>query len=225
MAVSVPRPRDRDLTPPTALSSSPNLTGMVITEVEALEKDGVPLQTSWTFWHDKAVIGASAAEYAANLKKLYTVHTVQSFWSVFNNIPPADKLYVRTSYHIMRGERRPLWEDVENVNGGYWKFRIHKSNTAYVWKELLLALIGEQLSDYVAIGDEISGLSVSIREREDVVQIWNGNAMLANDAKVMEKVKDLLPSVRLNEFYKAHQTHEAFDASIAKKKDLGFSKS
>ncbi|XP_062522572.1 eukaryotic translation initiation factor 4E type 3-B-like [Corticium candelabrum] len=218
MAIPVPVSRSlpSDLTQSSpVLSSSPNLSGTAITEVEVLDKDGVPLNTPWTFWHDKSVVGASAAEYEANLKKLYTVHTVQSFWCVYNNIPPADRLPVRTSYHVMRGDRRPLWEDKENVNGGYWKMKIKKHNTKQTWIELLLAMIGEQLTDHIEKGDEICGLSVSIRERDDIVQIWNGNAMVAENAQVMDKVRELLPDVIEHDFYKAHQSHRAFEADLA----------
>ena len=74
---------------------------------------------------------------------------------------------------------------------------------SYVWKELLLAAIGEQFSDYLGLDDEICGLSISPREKDDLIQIWNINTKAVEESRVLEKVHDLVPDVRFNaEFYK-----------------------
>jgi hypothetical protein len=72
-----------------------------------------------------------------------------------------------------------------------------------VWKELLLAAIGEQFSDYLGVGDDVCGLSVSPREKDDLIQIWNVQSRAVEESRVLEKVHMLMPDVRFNaEFYK-----------------------
>uniref|UniRef100_H2Y9Y6 Eukaryotic translation initiation factor 4E type 3 n=1 Tax=Ciona savignyi TaxID=51511 RepID=H2Y9Y6_CIOSA len=203
--------RDRSNSPVPA-SESPRLSRKAISNLGDTEKSGVPLNSAWTLWLDRSVPNLTASEYEANLRKIYTVSTIESFWGVYNHIPPPSGLTPRYSYHLMRNDIRPVWEDKVNANGGMWKLRCHKSFTDNVWNELLLSCIGEQFTGHVNDDDEIIGLSVSVRKNDDLVQLWNINSANAEECKVLDKIKELLPHVVFEtNFYKPHQLHRAYE--------------
>ncbi|XP_065178077.1 eukaryotic translation initiation factor 4E type 3-B-like [Sycon ciliatum] len=185
-------------TPP----ASPNLSQVL--DIDVLDKSGHQLNTAWTFYFDRTVYGTTPADYVANLKKIYTVHCVESFWGIYNNIPSPGQIQMRCGYHLMRGTRKPMWEDVPE--GGSWKFRVPKSCAERVWKELLLAVIGEQFSGYIHKDDQICGVSISTRQADDILQVWNLKSELAPQGKVIDKIRDLVPDVQIQTtFYKSHQ--------------------
>ncbi|XP_046671091.1 eukaryotic translation initiation factor 4E type 3-like isoform X1 [Homalodisca vitripennis] len=154
------------------LSRSPVFTASDMEKLRTKDKkEGVPLQTPWTFWIDKASNASSAAQYQANLKKIYSVSTVQDFWAVLKHIPSVEALPPRYSYHLMRDVIQPMWEDEMNKYGGTWRLKVAKKDTPTVWQELLLAAIGEQLSEGLCEGDSICGVTVAVREKDDLVQV------------------------------------------------------
>lgn len=55
-------------------------------------------------------------------------------------------------------------------------------------------------------GDELGGISISIRERDDLIEIWNTRSDLHEQSTVIDKVKDLLTEVNFSAiFYKGEE--------------------
>ena len=70
-----------------------------------------------------------------------------------------------------------------------------------------MAAIGEQFNDFLGEDDDICGLSISPREKDDLIQIWNMNTNAVEKSRVLEKIHMLVPDVRFNaEFYKRKST-------------------
>ena len=115
---------------PAIMSFSPSkMSTQTLDHFNHEDSKGMPLESSWTFWIDKAMHNASLNEYKANIKKVYTVSTAQGFWSVFNHIPNVSELRLRCYYHLMRDEREPVWEDPVLANGGVWRIKCPKYHT------------------------------------------------------------------------------------------------
>jgi len=185
------------------------------------DHEELALENAWCFWHDKFIgPGLSVAEYEASLHKLCTFKSVQEFWKCFNNLPMVDKLRPKSSFHLMKEGISPLWEDPKNANGGFWAMRVRKEDTSYVWKELVLAVIGEQFEPAITTGDDICGLTVSIRQYDDILRLWNTNSTSETRDNLLVRIKELVPDVDIkNPFYKANREHIAFSQDLHEKKN------
>ncbi|KAG0249018.1 hypothetical protein BG011_009665, partial [Mortierella polycephala] len=74
-----------------------------------------------------------------------------------------ERLTLRCSLHFIHKGVKPLWEDPKNEHGGAWNFRTAKGDTAFVWRELLMALIGEQFEDTIS-----KSKTATLPQREDI---------------------------------------------------------
>lgn len=69
----------------------------------------------------------------------------------------------------------------------------------------------------MCVGDEVGGISISIRERDDLIEIWNARSDFHEQSTVVDKVKELLPEVNFSAiFYKGKDPK----ASILKNKNI-----
>jgi len=176
----------------------------------------VPLENEWSFWFDQYLgKDLSVKEYETSLRSLGLFSTVQAFWKYYNNIPSVETLGPRKSYHLMKKGIKPLWEDESNVSGGSFTFKVSLEETPQVWMTLLLAVVGEQLSSTLKTGDDICGLSVSIRKGEAMFSIWNKRSELKEN-NYEANIRSLFPPrMRLNGCnYRVHREETNFKAEV-----------
>jgi len=96
-----------------------------------------------------------------------------------------------------------------NLSGGKWIIRLKKGVADRIWEDLVLAIIGDQFdecktegqsentgnwsddSDEPGAGEwpEICGCTISVRQSEDIVSVWN---RYDGDPKVKEKIRCVL---------------------------------
>lgn len=123
---------------------------------------------------------------------------VESFWSLWTHLNFPSSLLPTTDYILFhKGIRRPVWEDPLNLSGGKWIIRLRKGVADRLWEELVLAVIGDQFADCEVVSSgqgadggsewpQICGCTISVRQNEDIITVWN---RVEDDAKVKEKIK------------------------------------
>lgn len=94
------------------------------------------------------------------------------------------------------GVRRPVWEDPLNHAGGKWIVRLRKGIADRVWEDLVMGVVGDMFDECGSQGDgeeggwpEICGCTISVRQSEDIVSLWN---RVDRDVKVREKIRCVL---------------------------------
>ncbi|KAH7352074.1 hypothetical protein KP509_19G028500 [Ceratopteris richardii] len=138
-----------------------------------------PLEHAWTIWFDNTG-KTKQTSWGSALRPVYTFSTVEDFWCLYNNVIQPSRLVQGTDFHCFKEGISPQWEDPKCAHGGKWTIAGSrgKSIDTY-WLDTLLALIGEQFDE----GDEICGVVVSIRPRQDKISLWTKTA--SNEAAQM----------------------------------------
>merc|ERR1712227_417496 len=131
------------------------------------------LNNKWTLWYTKPQVNKSE-NWHDLLKPVITFSSVEEFWGIYNSIPPANRLPLKSDYHLFKEGIKPEWEDEQNAKGGKWQFSFtNKREISGVindlWLRGLLSVIGETIEDDEA---EVNGIVLNIRKQAIRVGIW-----------------------------------------------------
>ena len=125
----------------------------------------------WTLWYTKPSVDKSES-WADLLKSVVTFSTVEEFWGIYNAIPNASDLPLKSDYHLFREGIKPEWEDVQNSKGGKWSYQFKekkKIDINELWLRALLSAIGETLEEEE---NELNGIVLNVRRVFYRVGLW-----------------------------------------------------
>ncbi len=197
-----------------------------VEEVEEQSNNSFELKNTWTIYDH---IKSDSGSYEANTRKLGDINSVVDFWKFFNHYPSPSSIFNNGACKPTMGERKissisffkkgiePKWEDPVNQQGAeVSKRRFNRQNPLGEldsnWFELLMACIGEQISESVTgvrIVDSSSikreeyrsegGLDFKLMYR---IELWFSE--ISKKREIEEYFKNLLNLDPRNIYYKEH---------------------
>ncbi len=108
-------------------------------------------------------------------------------------------------FFIMKEGIKPVYEDPQNVNGGYWSLRISKKEAFDVWKVILYYLSIDNLMKDKSSHKHITGITVSPKINNCIFKIW------VDDFKKFRKedIRNDIPFLKSEElFYLQHSDNQ-----------------
>lgn len=128
-----------------------------------------PLNSKWTLWY---YYPEKNAEWEKCQHRIYTIDTVEDFWSLVDHVKPPSELGSGVDYSFFKNGIRPMWEDPQNVKGGRLTvISVPKSKSPLideVWLDVLIFLIGENHSN----ADNVCGVVLNTRQYGFKLAVW-----------------------------------------------------
>ena len=78
-------------------------------------------------------------------------------------------------FFLMKDGIIPIFEDVMNINGGYWSLRITKKDALDYWEKLLYYICVESIVSDESNENKINGISISPKINNCIFKIWTSD--------------------------------------------------
>lgn len=159
------------------------------------------LENNWTLWFHKIDDTNWDKESYIKIKKF---NTLEEYFDLVKQI----KDFTHGMFYLMKEDLFPSWEDENNINGGYWSFKIYKINSNDAWIQLSFALIGNTLCKNEETFNNINGISISPKYSNCIIKILN-NDYNKNDKNLLN---DDLGTLSIDHcIYKRYQELDNFN--------------
>ena len=134
---------------------------VLLLKIKKLKAYKLKFKNKWCLWFHELFNNDWSIE---SYKKLYTFDNIAEFWMLYNNI----KSLNNGMYFLMKNDILPIYEDNDNINGGYWSIKIPNDDSLRIWSELSVELVRGNLDKK----NIVSGLTISYKKKFYIIKIW-----------------------------------------------------
>ena len=135
---------------------------------EILEKSNFDLKYKWILWFHKVNDNNWTLDSYSKVFEIKTYYDLLFILKELENITSG-------MFFLMKDGIIPIFEDVNNINGGYWSLRITKKDSFDYWEKILFYICIDQLTIDDKYENMINGVSVSPKINNCIFKIWNSN--------------------------------------------------
>ena len=90
-----------------------------------------PVPATYTLWFHSS----SDNDWTINsYHEIFSFATPEEFWTLNEAILNKSKMLLNGMFFIMKQGIKPMWEDIDNQNGGGFSFKVHNKNIEQVNK-------------------------------------------------------------------------------------------
>jgi hypothetical protein len=152
------------------------------------------LSNKWTLWYHHINDEDWSENSYTKIKELETLNDYLEIKKYLDNVSAG-------MFFLMRENIFPRWEDINNIDGGYWSYRILKKDAKNLWYDSIAYLIGNTLTNDLEYMNDINGMSISPKINNCIIKIWNKDFNNIKKYKFNTNIITLLGE----SIYKKHQ--------------------
>ena len=130
-----------------------------------MSSDNFDLKSKWVLWFHKVNDNNWSIESYSKIFEINTYFDILFVVKEIENITSG-------MFFLMKEGISPIFEDINNVNGGYWSMRITKKDAFSFWEKIIYNLCLDTITNNDGL---INGISVSPKINNCIFKIWNSN--------------------------------------------------
>ncbi|MCQ2818329.1 MAG: eukaryotic translation initiation factor EIF4E family protein [archaeon] len=129
----------------------------------------LPLNSTWSFYYASRKEKDYHINYKERCQPVAEFSTMEDFFKVYLKIKPINEIGHCCDLSVFKKGYEPMWESC--TNAGIWMFRFKRTDdlkeVQQQWEKIIFSLITEKFNEV-----NILGTTLSIRSRENLVEIW-----------------------------------------------------